>query len=264
MDQRIYDVQSFIVATSQGITRQLPGVQFDDFDPETGPVAVQFSHLVDWSRGPPTQFISPGQTLKNICSLGSTFRSTLEGMWDLVAHQELLENVKEFLQDPTWKEILLQRQLWRLQDLRDGGGLGFTVELFFLALKQQLLSTTSTNESHSPLYIDAFRAISSDWAKYQHSPGTQKLLLDMIMPYHGIISKFRFPTYITDEFLELLRNILKAQRGSHLEDAMQLLSDPDIYPSYGHEQEAFRANVLRAIGQRGNWHRSLLIFCPKF
>ena len=258
VDQRMYDVQSSIVETSQGINRQLPGVQFqfDNFDSETGPVAVQFSRLVEWSRGPPTQFIFPKPTLRSICSLCSTFQSTLDGMWDPGAHQEMLENVKEFLQDSTWEESLLQRQLWRLQDLRDGGGLGFTVELFFLALKQ-LLSTTPSDESHCPLYIGAFRAISSDWAKYKHSPGTQKLLLDMLLPYHGIISEFRYPTYITDEFLELLGNILDGQRGPHLDAAMQALSDPDIYPSYGDEQEAFRANVLRVIRRRGNFHRGL-------
>jgi hypothetical protein len=272
VDQRMYDVQSSIVETSQGITRQLPGVQFqfDNFDSETGPVAVQFSQLVEWSRGPPTQFIFPEPTLRSICSLGSTFRSTLEGMWDPGAHQELLENVKGFLQDSTWKESLLQRQLWRLQDLRDGGGLGFTVELFFLALKQ-LLSTTSSNESHSPLFIGAFRAITSDWVKYKHSPldspGTQRLLLDMILPNHGIISEFRYPTYIIDEFLELLGNILKGQRGPHLDDAMQVLLAPGIYSSHGDEQEALRAKVVSAIDHqatRERQHRSISIFCPTF
>ena len=252
VDQQVFDVQSFIVTNSQGITHQLPGVQLDDFDSETGPVPVQSSGLVERSDEYPRlgQFIFPGQTLKSICSLGTTFRTALDGMWNADAHRELLENVKGFLQVPNWKGNLLQRQLWRLQDLRDGGGLGFTVELYFLTLKQLLSipSSSSSNESHSPLYIGAFRAISSDWAKYRHSLGTQKLLLDMILPSHGIISEFRYPTDVTDEFLELLGNILKGQGGSHLDDAMQVLSAPDIYyASYGDEQDAFRANVLRAI-----------------
>ena len=29
----------------------------------------------------------------------------------------------------------MERQLWRLVDLRDDGGLGFTIELLFLALR---------------------------------------------------------------------------------------------------------------------------------
>ena len=251
VDQQVLDVQSFIVTTSQGIIHQLPGVQFDDFDSETGPVPVQPSDLVERSDQYVRlgQFIFPGQALKSICSLGPTFRTALDGMWNADAHRELLENVKGFLQVPTWKENLLQRQLWRLQDLRDGGGLGFTVELYFLTLKQLLsIPPSSSNESHSPLYIGAFRAISSDWAKYKYSLGTQKLLLDMILPSHGIISEFRYPTDVTDEFLELLGNILEGQGGSHLGDAMQVLSAPDIYyASYGDEQDAFRANVLRVI-----------------
>ena len=49
-----------------------------------------------------------------------------------------------------------QQQLWRLQDFLDGGGLRFTIELFFLALLQ-LLSTSPSKESHSALYTGTFR-----------------------------------------------------------------------------------------------------------
>ncbi len=47
-----------------------------------------------------------------------------------------------------------KRQLLRLQNLGDGGVLGFMVELFFLAF-EQLLSTcnSSSKESHSALYM---------------------------------------------------------------------------------------------------------------
>jgi hypothetical protein len=48
----------------------------------------------------------------------------------------------------------LRRQLWRLQDLRDDG-LGFTVELFFLALRQ-LLSNSVSRESHFALFVGTF------------------------------------------------------------------------------------------------------------
>ena len=52
----------------------------------------------------------------------------------------MLKNLQAFKQAALWEGHLLEQQLWRLQDLRDGGGLGYMVELFFLALKQ-LLST---------------------------------------------------------------------------------------------------------------------------
>jgi hypothetical protein len=67
-----------------------------------------------------------------------------------------------------------------MQDLRDGSGFGFTVELFFLAL-QQLSSTSSSPESHSTLYMGTFRAITSDWSKYKDSLGTQNILLDIVV-----------------------------------------------------------------------------------
>jgi len=118
---------------------------------------------------------------------------------------------------------MLHRQVWRLQDLGDGGGLGFTVQLFFVTLKQ-LLSTSSPNESHSALYIGTLRAITSDWSKYKRSLGTQKLLLDMTVPDRGIFSDFDYPAYIVDEFLVLLGNILDGQRGPHIDDVEQLLS----------------------------------------
>lgn len=225
VDLPMFDVQSFIVTNSQGVIGQLPGVQFDDIDSETGPTPIQFSGIVEWSRDPPRQIIFPGRTLKSISSRSVTFRAMLESrqVWHPYA-RELLKDVQEFLQNPTWEENLLQRQLWRLQDLRDGGGLGFTVELFLLALKQ-LLSTTSSNKYHSPpLYIGTFRVMTSDWAKCRQSLGTQKLLLDMISPDQGILFKFRYPRYITDEFLVLLRNILGPKGYADLKDAIQKLS----------------------------------------
>jgi hypothetical protein len=238
VDHQIFDVQFFIARESQRITRQLPGVQFDH--PETEP--VDFNRLVEWSRDPHRQFIFPGETLKSIHSLGHTFRTILEGTWNANTYQKTLKNMKEFL---TWKGDLLQRQLWRLQDLHDGGGLGFTVELFFLTLKQ-LLSTPPLNESDSQLCIGTLRAITSYQAKHRRSPGTQKLLLDMILP-PGIISEFRYPAYITDVFFNFIGEFLEGQGGSHLDGAMQELSAPDIYTCYGDEQYAFRDNTLRVV-----------------
>ncbi|KAF8486804.1 hypothetical protein DFH94DRAFT_700750 [Russula ochroleuca] len=242
IDQRMSDIQSFIVTTSQRITRQLPGVQFDDFLDDFETWSIESNRLVEWSHNPPRQFIFPGQTLKGIHSLGLAFRTILDGTWDANDYQETLKDVKEFL---TWRGDLLQRQLWRLQDLRDGGGLGFTVELYFLALKQPL-SIPSLEESESQLCIGTLQAITSNQTKHRHSLGTQKLLLDMILP-HGIISEFRYPAYITDVFFNFLGEFLEGQGGPHLDDAMQKLSSPDIYTCYGDEQYAFRDNTLRVV-----------------
>jgi hypothetical protein len=39
---------------------------------------------------------------------------------------------------------LMKWQLWRLQDLRDGGGLGFTTELFFPLPETTFIDTFAT------------------------------------------------------------------------------------------------------------------------
>src|SRR6266566_4121858 len=120
----------------------------------------------------------------------------------------------------------MQRQLWRLQDLRDGDGLGFTVELFFLALSQ-LLSTSSSKESHSALYTGTFRAITSDWSKHKDSAATQKLLLDIAMSRDEF--GWQYPAYIVDEFLLLLGNIFEGQTGPHIDNARQQFESFDLY-----------------------------------
>jgi hypothetical protein len=123
-----------------------------------------------------------------------------------------------------WPEDLLQRKLWNLQDLRDSGGLGFTVEIFLLVLRQ-LLSTSSSQESYSALYIGTFRAITSDRRKYKHSLGTQKILLDAVASDKGFVRTFNYPDYITDELWELLDDILEGQTGPHIDSAVQRLTD---------------------------------------
>jgi hypothetical protein len=114
--------------------------------------------------------------------------------------------------------------LWSLQDLRDGGGLGFVVEIFLLALKQ-LLSASTSQESYSALYITTFRTITHDWRRYKHSLGTQNILLDAVASDQGFLRTFNYPDYIMDELWELLGDILEGQTGSHIDNAVQQLTD---------------------------------------
>jgi len=217
LDHWIGMIQIIIDESSHGIiTRHLPGVN-SDFG--TGP--VQFSQFIELFRSRHQfPFIFPLRNLKRICSVAQTFRDILEGQWDTDAFQGKLNNLRQLYGfSPNWLDGLLHRQLWRLQDLRDGGGLGFTVELFFLALKQ-LLSRSSSRA----LYVGTFRAITSDWSKYEDSLGTQKLLLDMVMP-DGLITVSDYPDYIVHEFLKLLGNILEGQIGPHIDSAVQKLTD---------------------------------------
>jgi hypothetical protein len=217
VDNWILSMQSIINLNSHQVTFQFPGI-LDDFDLYYQ-APIPFSRVVELSCDPrKLQFIWPRKTLKSMCSPSLTLRNILEGQGDADAYKELLKNLEDFPLSG-WQGGETQRQLWRLQDLGDGGGLGFTVELFFLAL-EQLLSTSPSKESHSALYTGTFRAITSDWSKYKHSLGTQKLLLDIAMSRRKEFDAY-YPAYIVDEFLLLLGNVFEGQTGPQIDKAGQ-------------------------------------------
>jgi hypothetical protein len=217
VDYRIIDVQKAI--NNDQIISQFPGI-LDHFDPNYQAL-IPFSRLIDLSHDVrKLQFICPGKTLKSMCSPAETLRDILGGKGDADAYKELLKNLKTFRsQSDRWGDEM-QRQLWRLQDLRNGGGLGFTVELFFLALSQ-MVSTSSLKESHSALYTGTFRAITSDWSERKYSLGTQNLLLHIAMSRRWDFA-IRYPAYIVDEFLSLLSNVFEGQTGTHIDEARQV------------------------------------------
>ena len=217
VDFGIFNAQNVINRDSHQITSQFPGI-LDDLNQASIPFGRFVELFLDTRK---LQFIRPGQTLKGMCSPSTTLRSILEGQGDADAYKELLKNLKNFFFRSSWQGDEMQRQSWRLQDLHDGGGLAFTVELFFLALDQ--LSASPSNKSHSALFTGTLRAITSDWSKHKHSLGTQKLLLDIAMSRRREFDS-RYPAYIIDEFLVLLRNVFEGQAGSHIDEAMQELT----------------------------------------
>jgi hypothetical protein len=161
----------------------------------------------------------------------------LEGQGDADAYNELLMDLEDF---PGWQGGEMQRQLWRLQDLGDRGGLGFTVELFFIALSQ-LLSTSPSKESHSALYTGTFRAITFDWNKHKDSLGTQKLLLIIAWTRRREFVE-GYPAYIVDEFFLLLDNILEGQTGPHIDAVRRQFESLKMYGS-----RRFRKRMLRVL-----------------
>ncbi|KAI0280111.1 hypothetical protein BGY98DRAFT_965708 [Russula aff. rugulosa BPL654] len=204
------------------ITSQIPGVP-NDFDP-----LVPFSHLVEHVRDPrKLQFIRPGQILRSLCSVGTTLRNVLKGQGDVEAYKQVQKDLGQLFLGVVLRdgnEVL--RQLWRLQDLRHGCGFGFTVELFFISLSQ-LLSTSSSNNSHSSLYTGTFRAITSDWSKHQNSHGTRRLLLDVALS-HRFMFQDGYPDYIVNEYLDLMGNFFKGQDG-YIDEAVQQLGSFKSY-----------------------------------
>jgi hypothetical protein len=246
-DWSISSVQQSIDRITHGIiTCQLPGVKSDVYDTES----IHFSQFIELFRDPHALlFIFPLRNLTRIRTFAETLRKILNGQIDVDTFRKTIKDLREFVSLSTWSvkpdqpDKVLRRQVWRLQDL-SGGGLGFTVELFFLALKQ-LLSTSSSKESHSELYIGTFRAITARGSDYRASPGTQKLLLDMVVPYRGIIFDFDYPNYIVTAFLEFLGSILEGHTGDqHINDVVEQLEDA----TDGAVKPRHRALSIEALG----------------
>jgi Family of unknown function (DUF6535) len=230
VDWSMRRVQDIVRRKTHGIiTRQLPGTKSDDMAPDS----VQLSEYVELFRRPHTlQFIFPVWNLKRIISVAHRLRAISKQtpeQWDANALQKMLETLTQVVRFST-RDNPLDRQLLRLQDLSEGGGLGFTVELFFLALKQ-LSSTCSSIEAHSALYIYTFRSITSDWSNYKNSTGTQELLLDLVVSNHNSISVVKYPADIVEVFLDFLDNMLRGKIVPRIEDVeTQLESRMGVYP----------------------------------
>ncbi|KAI9456358.1 hypothetical protein BJY52DRAFT_561210 [Lactarius psammicola] len=119
------------------------------------------------------QLIFPGHQVQVLGKHGLKLcevldRQAAERYEEVLGRLKFVDQVSASLRRPNG---LMRRQLWRLQDIRDGGGLGFTTELFFLSLRQ-LLSMRSLQESNSVLYNCAFKIITPHWMESRESLGT--------------------------------------------------------------------------------------------
>jgi len=230
VDSKISTLRERFHRDSHNITQQFPGVQFDI--PGSDPAQDADQYFDSLSTPLSFRFISPCKIVRNF------HQYNYDPLFNYLMNRRRTFT-EECLSLPQNLTNLLRRQLWRLQDLRDGGGLGFTVELFLVALNQ-LFFASPPQDSHSALYVATFRVITSDWSEYKHSLGTQKVLLDAVASNQGIVHRFNYPTYITDELLSFLGRFLEGQTGPHIENAMQQLSLPDNRPGI----QEFRAKAL--------------------
>jgi hypothetical protein len=210
VDSKTVKLNETIDKVSQRITRQLPGVYFDF--PDSGNFLQESLELF---RNPPKfRFTSCRRPLKDFFDY--LYRiEYYAGQWP--------KEGQHVINDAYWPKNLLQRTLRNHQDFRDGG-LGFSIQIFLLALKQ-LLSTSPSQEPNSALYIITLEAITSDWRRFKDSLGTQKILLDVVASDQGFLRTFKYPDYITDKLWELLGDMLEGQTGPHINSAVQQLTD---------------------------------------
>ncbi|KAI9461309.1 hypothetical protein BJY52DRAFT_220923 [Lactarius psammicola] len=118
----------------------------------------------------------------------------------------------------------MKAQLWRLQDLRDGGYV-FALELFMAAVRA---SKVPMRHSARLLFVGTFKSLTSDWKEHRDAPCTQRLLvllLQQILPQNNDTPDEEVPTYIIDEFLTLLGELLAGKNGPHVDEAISLIKD---------------------------------------
>ena len=237
IDWRISLYQEAMDDSTHGLARLLPGVSFDE-PRRSGSFLIRETFNISLTGSAPVtpQLIFPGRQVQALSRLGSELREVLDGQ---VAdgHQEVLESLKSIDKVPLSLRRpngLMIRQLWRLQDLRDGSGLGFTIELFLLSLRE-LLSIPALHESNSVFYVGAFKIITSNWEESKDSPGTQYILLnilcDLITKGRGVFSDFSYPEAITSMLVDMVSNMLQGYSDSdeHIRDAVREIESVDSF-----------------------------------
>jgi hypothetical protein len=238
VDWRISFFQERMDAITHELMQRLPGVFFNKLNP-AAPImiseAFDFPSVVTTPVPPPLIF--PGQQIQSLCTLGRRLRDIIEGQ-NTENHDDTLKSLESLREIPMslrGPKHLMKRQLWRLLDLRNGRGLGFTIELFFLAVRQ-LLSTSSSSELEltKVFYTGTFEVITSNWEESKNSAGTQQILLDilcdLVIRNRGVFSDFSYPRYIVDLLLDLVRKMVKGHGGldPHINGVIDELEDDNL------------------------------------
>jgi Family of unknown function (DUF6535) len=235
VDESISDLQNQIDRVTHKLIRQLPGVAFDELTEPTPP-----SHVFDFLAGPAyPQLLHLSPRLLGLCSLSDEHIETtevLKAMKALMPRRSVVSQGR-----------IMERQLWRLEDLGIGA-FGFTLELYFLSLRQILPTFTSRpSETHVSFYINAFKVITSDWEQFKRSRGTLQIVLNLVLDIavrdRGIFSNFEYPSYIKRELLELLDAMVKGEPSPYIDDAMAELNNV----GWRTGNEEFLEHALRII-----------------
>ena len=259
-DERLSLLQEQMDNIGHRLMRQLPSVSFGELKhSDPFPTCGVFNFTPAGTTPVSPHFIFPGRQVQALAELGVQLRDILGGR-DSEKYTETLESLKSIDTIPVSlrrSNGLMTRQLWRLQDLRDGGGLGVTIELFFLSIRQ-LLSTSSSRESDKVFYTETFRNIASGWKESRESLGTRNILLnivcDLVIHGRGVFSDFSYPEYITTILMETVGNMLRGCSWSdpHVDAARREIRSVDSRNCIG---VSLRREALDTIDQaRGNYN----------
>jgi hypothetical protein len=260
VDRSISMVNYHILAFGNGLIRTVRGAHFEIFKVIEPLQPNQFFNPIKFPYFSP-QFIFPHQRLRFLCSYSSALRDIIDGRGD-GTYDEILKSLEILWGEADshssrWNIVhrrhLMVRQLWRLQDLRDGNGFGFWVELFFLAVCQ-LVTIPLSPDNLSVIILGTLRTITSNWRQHKHSIATQRVILNLVCDLaivdRGLLSNHVVPSYLTDGLLVLLENILEGQSGSHIDEAMKELEDAiKKGESARADVNLFRAEAVKVISR---------------
>jgi hypothetical protein len=254
LDWRISLFQERMDEITHELMRRLPGVSFNKLK-SAAPVMISdaFDFPSFGTTPVPPLLIFPGQQIQSLCTLGGRLRDIIEAQ-NTESHEETLKSLESLREIPfllRGLNYLMKRQLWRLLDLRDGRGLGFIIELFFLAVRQ-ISSTSSSSELEltKVFYTGTFEVITSNWEKSKESTGTQGILLDLLCDLvirgRGVFSDFSYPPYIVKMLLDLVGKMFKGhgELNPHINEAIEELEDDNLRPRM---DNSLRDQALDAI-----------------
>jgi hypothetical protein len=255
LDWRISLFQERMDGITHGLIQRLPGVFFNKLK-SAAPIMISeafgFPSVGTTPVLPPLIF--PGQQIQSLCTLGRRLRDIIEKQ-NTESHEETLKSLESLREIPFplgGLNYLMKRQLWRLLDLRDGRSLGFTIELFFLAVRQ--LSSTSLSselELTEVFYTGTFEVITSNWEKSKNSAGTQRILLgllcDLVIRSRGVFSDSSYPPYIVEMLLGLVGKMVEGHGGSNpfINKVIEELEDENLR---NRMDNSLRDQALAAIG----------------
>lgn len=248
VDASISELQRQIDEVTYNLTRQLPGVASDRLTGFT-PVEQVFEFFAKPVR---PQLIYSSQLLLGLCTV-SRQRSS-RGYQDTVKALQAAEKIRPSLRPAANQHRLMERQFWRLEDLRVGGAFGFTLELYFLSIRHILSTFTSPlKEIHKTLYVNTFKAITSDWKEVKKSTGTLQIILNLVYDItfedRGIFSNIRYPDCVTEQLLDLLRQMIEGQEDTYAGAASEELWRVDLkrYEEESWSSEEFWASAVNII-----------------
>ncbi|THH13692.1 hypothetical protein EW146_g6554 [Bondarzewia mesenterica] len=163
-----------------------------------------------------------------------TDEDRLKALVELSAKELEVPQLQKLMETPTPFEA----QLWRLQDIRDGG-MAFMVDLFIAAFRSH---TQISQESHQ-LFRNTLQTLTANREKAQLKDGTKRYLVAILKEVLPKTEKSPdgLPAYIVDPMLDLVGDVLIGVKDRYVGDAANAISDYlDILPENERARDALK------------------------